>query len=161
MRSVKRVFKLCCERKCERIFKRRRRVALLNLAVIPAGPPTPPAESTSATVKSRGTSYYRPSMEMILKLLKIKIDYFASEDQWNCFDHLVRNLGRDGLLGKDTNQELVRSESTMLQHAQTKELIICTQLHGSKRLSSIIASISHLPSPRRSTSHTSKSSWQY
>jgi ribonuclease H2 subunit B len=49
-------------------------------------------------------------MEMILKLLKIKIDYFASEDQWNCFDHLVRSLGRDGLLGKDTNQELVRSE---------------------------------------------------
>jgi ribonuclease H2 subunit B len=45
---------------------------------------------------------------MIIKLLRIKVDYFAVEERWNCFDHLVRGLGRDGLSGSAVSLELLQ-----------------------------------------------------
>lgn len=52
--------------------------------------------------------YYRPSREAILKILRRKVTHVASH--FEEFDHLVRSLGRDGLLGSDADQKLVDGE---------------------------------------------------
>ncbi|WVR07781.1 hypothetical protein IAU60_004824 [Kwoniella sp. DSM 27419] len=80
MKCIRRVFKVCCEKK-----------------VVPALSPS-----------ERPQRYYRPSVPCALKLLRLKVDHFAREDEFEKFDHLVRSLGRDGLLEGEAQGELRR-----------------------------------------------------
>ncbi|KAK4683816.1 ribonuclease H2 subunit B, partial [Tremellales sp. Uapishka_1] len=91
LKAIRRVMRAACEKK-----------------VVPPVPPSPPSESGSSSSPSK-TVYYRPSMENILKLLRSKVEYFSQNENVDRFDHLQRALGRDGLLGTDVNEELVRS----------------------------------------------------
>ena len=52
-------------------------------------------------------TYYRPSIQIIINHLKRKIEHFAAPEQYEKFDHLVRGLGRDGLLESSASPELV------------------------------------------------------
>lgn len=72
--------------------------------------PSPPPESAGDSEKSKeeGQVYYRPSREAILKVLRRKVAHVASH--FEEFDHLVRSLGRDGLLGADADPKLVEGE---------------------------------------------------
>ena len=54
--------------------------------------------------------YYRPSLDLTLKMLRLKVDYLASESQFGLFDHLVRSIGRAGLLDPGADAELVKRE---------------------------------------------------
>jgi ribonuclease H2 subunit B len=76
-----------------------------DVSVIPAGPPSP--SSSTGDLTPKGERYYRPSTQIIINHLKRKVDHFAAPDQYEKFDHLVRGLGRDGLLETSANTELV------------------------------------------------------
>ncbi|WVW86043.1 hypothetical protein I302_108081 [Kwoniella bestiolae CBS 10118] len=89
LKVVKRVFKACCEKK-----------------VIP----TIPTSSSSSTSSTKQV-YYRPSTQIAINHLKKKIEHFSRPEQFEKFDHLVRGLGRDGLLG-DEHEELRRLART-------------------------------------------------
>ncbi|WWD03580.1 hypothetical protein V865_001634 [Kwoniella europaea PYCC6329] len=82
LKCVKRVFKACCEKK-----------------VIPTISSSP---SSSTSTPQR---YYKPSIPIVINHLKKKIEHFSQPEQFEKFDHLVRGLGRDGLMG-DEFQEL-------------------------------------------------------
>ncbi|WWD19530.1 hypothetical protein CI109_103991 [Kwoniella shandongensis] len=90
-KSVRKVFKACCEKK-----------------VVPMAPPSPPTESQSESQSSSKQRYYRPSLPLIINHLKKKVEYFAREEEFEKFDHLVRGLGRDGLLDAEADKELLR-----------------------------------------------------
>ncbi|ORX40686.1 ribonuclease H2, subunit B [Kockovaella imperatae] len=89
LKSVRRAFKLCCEKK-----------------VAPIGPPSPNSTGESSS-KPASIAYYRPSMDAIVHLLRIKVDHFAAPPQWGSFDHLVRSLARDGL-ADESHSELAK-----------------------------------------------------
>jgi ribonuclease H2 subunit B len=73
--------------------------------VVPAGPPSP--SSSNGDLTPKGETYYRPSTQVIINHLKRKVDHFAAPETYEKFDHLVRGLGRDGLLETSANPELV------------------------------------------------------
>ena len=73
--------------------------------MVPAGPPSP--SSSSGDISLKGETYYRPSTQIIINHLKRKVDHFAAPETYEKFDHLVRGLGRDGLLESSANAELV------------------------------------------------------
>ena len=77
--------------------------------VIPTGPPSPPPEGPTPE-PSRQQVFYRPSLDRLLVLLRLKVDFFAREEQSGAFDHLVRSLGRDGLLAANADPEIVKGE---------------------------------------------------
>ena len=80
---------------------------------LPAGLPSPPPESgDSDENKGRRQVYYRPSLELALRLLDQKNQFFADESQFGKFDHLVRSLGRDGLLDPSVEVDLVKGEQS-------------------------------------------------
>ena len=78
------------------------------IEVIDNAPPSPPAESDAGPSRASGTAYYRPSMDRLMAMLRKKAAFVAREEQFEMFDHLVRGLGRDGLLASGTELELVR-----------------------------------------------------
>lgn len=59
------------------------------------------------TSKAKDRAYYRPSRDAILRLLKLKVDNLAHSKELGKFDHLVRGLGRDGLLTAGSDEKLV------------------------------------------------------
>ena len=85
--------------------------------------PSPPPEADAGQAETatsggkegdeRGQVYYRPSREAILAVLRRKVAHVASH--FEEFDHLVRSLGRDGLLGSDADKTLVEG---MLRHSR-------------------------------------------
>ncbi|WVQ84931.1 hypothetical protein IAT38_007094 [Cryptococcus sp. DSM 104549] len=87
IKSVRRVFKACCEKK-----------------VVPAVPASPSSNSPPPPPQR----YYRPSRSLILSHLTRKVEAFAQPEEFEKFDHLVRMLGRDGLLEKGADQELLK-----------------------------------------------------
>ncbi|KGB76950.1 hypothetical protein CNBG_2788 [Cryptococcus deuterogattii R265] len=89
LNNVRKVFKACCERK-----------------VISVAPPSP---NPSSSPQPPTQSYYRPSHDLIVQHLKCKAQFFATPEEFEKFDHLVRGLGKDGLLEKDINEELLNS----------------------------------------------------
>jgi len=60
--------------------------------------------------------YYRPSLDLTLKLLQMKIEYFADDSRFGMYDHLVRSLGREGLLEPGVDPELVKCEVILRWH---------------------------------------------
>ncbi|ORY26709.1 ribonuclease H2, subunit B [Naematelia encephala] len=93
LKTVRRVFKLCCERKA-----------------IPSAPPSPPPENGGVLLPpTKGQVYFRPSVELVLRHLKAKMEWMSEESQWYRFDHLVRSLARDGLGVPSANPDLVKS----------------------------------------------------
>jgi len=81
--------------------------------VIPNAPPSTESingDSQSEKKRSAGIAYYRPSLDAILRLLKLKIEWFANEERWGAFDHNIRQLGREGLLAKGVDEDLIKSE---------------------------------------------------
>ncbi|BEJ16780.1 hypothetical protein CspHIS471_0601810 [Cutaneotrichosporon sp. HIS471] len=85
--------------------------------------PTPPAEGegeggdgeeggNKAQDKPKPVAYYRPSREAMLSIVKAKVDRLAAADNFNKFDHLVRGLGRDGLLETSADPTLVQAART-------------------------------------------------
>lgn len=78
--------------------------------------PSPPPESAPESAlegegkpeEVEGQVYYRPSRDAILAVLQRKVAHVAAHFQE--FDHLVRALGRDGLLGADADAKLVEGE---------------------------------------------------
>ncbi len=74
--------------------------------MVDAAPPSPPPEEEEE--KPKPTAYYRPSTEAILAILRSKVDKFAEADTFAKFDHLVRGLGRDGLLEAGADPALVQ-----------------------------------------------------
>lgn len=72
--------------------------------------PSPPPESAESKdpKDEEGQVYYRPSREAILNVLRRKVTHVASH--FEEFDHLVRSLGRDGLLGADADAKLVEGK---------------------------------------------------
>ncbi|AAW45309.1 hypothetical protein CNBH3810 [Cryptococcus deneoformans B-3501A] len=89
LKNVKRAFKACCEKK-----------------VISTAPPSP---DPSSSPQPPTQSFYRPSQDLIIQHLKRKAGFFAGPEEFEKFDHLVRGLGRDGLLEKDIDEELLSS----------------------------------------------------
>jgi len=83
----------------------------LTIQVVPTGPPSPPSSSSDLSIsKSNSETYYRPSIPIIINHLKRKVEHFAAPEQYEKYDHLVRGLGRDGLLESSASQELVTRE---------------------------------------------------
>lgn len=106
MKSVRRVFRACCEKKGMLLLVLPRHE--LTIQVVPTGPPSPPSSSSDLSIsKSNSETYYRPSIPIIINHLKRKVEHFAAPEQYEKYDHLVRGLGRDGLLESSANQELV------------------------------------------------------
>ncbi len=86
---------------------------VLMAAVMPSAPPSPLPDGESSLPKEKKQQvYYRPSLDLTLRLLRLKIQYFASESHFGMFDHLVRSLGRDGLLEPSAEIEVVNRERT-------------------------------------------------
>lgn len=77
-------------------------------------PPSPPPEGEG----SSPTAYYRPSREAILTILKAKVDRLAAAETFGKFDHLVRALGREGLLDAGADPALVQGQPYMLAEAE-------------------------------------------
>lgn len=50
---------------------------------------------------------------MILAVLKLKVENLAKAETFAKFDHLVRSLGRDGLLESGVDEKLVQGELTL------------------------------------------------
>jgi ribonuclease H2 subunit B len=46
----------------------------------------------------------------MVQLLRMKVDVLADPAEFEKFDHLVRGLGRDGLLTPGSDVELIRRE---------------------------------------------------
>ncbi|KAK8853116.1 hypothetical protein IAR55_003817 [Kwoniella newhampshirensis] len=88
-KSVLRVFRACCEKK-----------------VISTAPPSPPSDASSSQPPKQ--RYFRPSLPLIIKHLRKKVDFLAREEEFEKFDHLVRGLGRDGLLDTEADRGLIR-----------------------------------------------------
>jgi hypothetical protein len=82
--------------------------------VVPNGPPSPESldgqPGRAAKACKDHTTYYRPSQDAILRLLRAKVEWFAQEPRWAAFDHNIRQLGRDGLLASGVDDGLVKSE---------------------------------------------------
>jgi ribonuclease H2 subunit B len=74
--------------------------------VVDAAPLSPPPEDEEE--KPKPTAYYRPSREAILAILRGKVDRLAEEGNFAKFDHLVRGLGREGLLEAGADPALVQ-----------------------------------------------------
>ncbi|WRT70336.1 uncharacterized protein IL334_007334 [Kwoniella shivajii] len=83
--SVKRVFKACCEKKAI------------------------PSVQSSAENPTPAQIYYRPSVAIVLNHLKKKVDHLSSPEQYEKFDHLVRGLGKDGLLDGEGDMDVLRN----------------------------------------------------
>lgn len=114
LKSVRKVFRLCCERKGELPMARwsfgPKGKSSLDV-VIPLAPPSPPENGGSGSVpKAAKQVYYRPSLERVVALLQTKVDYFSAVERFEQFDHLVRGLSRDGLLSSDGASELTEGE---------------------------------------------------
>lgn len=107
-------FKACCDVKRESDFAALHPLSKLTSGV--GGLPSPPPESEAAEPRGdeEGQTYYRPSREAIIAVLKRKVAHVAAH--FDHFDHLVRALGRDGLLGADADKELVESELRHSSH---------------------------------------------
>jgi hypothetical protein len=83
----------------------------LTSKVVPTGPPSPSSSNPDlSATKSNNETYYRPAIPIIINHLKRKVQHFAAPEQYEKYDHLVRGLGRDGLLESSANQELVTRE---------------------------------------------------
>ena len=76
------------------------------IVVVPPVPSSPDSQGRESIGK--GTAYYRPSLEAVLRLVKAKVDMFATPENWECFDHNVRSLNRDGLLAEGVDPALVQ-----------------------------------------------------
>jgi hypothetical protein len=112
------------------MLREERQVALLisrpglTGIVVPSGPPSPSSSNPDlSTTKSNNETYYRPSIPIIINHLKRKVEHFAAPEQHEKYDHLVRGLGRDGLLESSANQELVTCELPNISY--------CTELISS------------------------------
>lgn len=79
------------------------------MTVVDAAPPSPPPEGGDEE-KPKPTAYYRPSRDAILRLLKAKVDTLSAQKNFNKFDHLMRSLGREGLLEPTADPALVRGK---------------------------------------------------
>lgn len=108
MRSARKAFRLCCERKGQLLLHVT--LPILMSLVVPAAPPSPPADgpSASSSASTAGSKYYRPSMDRVVALLQRKVAYLSEPEQFEQFDHFVRGLARDGLLASSADQELVK-----------------------------------------------------
>lgn len=78
------------------------------MPVISTAPPSP---DPSSSPQPPTQSFYRPSQDLIIQHLKRKAGFFAGPEEFEKFDHLVRGLGRDGLLEKDIDEELLSCKS--------------------------------------------------
>lgn len=77
---------------------------------------------------SKVISYYRPCRDAILSVLKAKTDNLSDTKNFDRFEHLVRGLGRDGLLEAGVDEAIVaaaRSKAAAEHIAQyiTPELL--------------------------------------
>ncbi|GMK58325.1 hypothetical protein CspeluHIS016_0503570 [Cutaneotrichosporon spelunceum] len=63
-------------------------------------------------------AYYRPSRAAMLAIVRAKVDSLAAADTFDKFDHLVRGLGRDGLLEPSADPALVHAArvSAAIEH---------------------------------------------
>ncbi|CAD6573945.1 MAG: hypothetical protein TREMPRED_000969 [Tremellales sp. Tagirdzhanova-0007] len=106
-------------------------------------PPSPPLDSHAddSRREEKKQVYYRPSLDLTLRLLRLKIDYFASPSQFCKFDHLVRSLGRDGILetGSDSVELLkqARIEASLAHLSQWLPAGIVASLFESYDLSKL------------------------
>lgn len=106
-------FKACCDVKRESFLLLGHRPSELT-AGVGGELPSPPPESAPGSAREgegkpeEGQVYYRPSRDVILAVLRRKVAHVAAHFQE--FDHLVRALGRDGLLGADADAKLVEGE---------------------------------------------------
>ncbi|WWC91594.1 uncharacterized protein L201_006540 [Kwoniella dendrophila CBS 6074] len=116
MKIVKRVFKACCEKK-----------------VIPT------ISSSPSSSKFAEQKYYRPSIQIIINHLKRKAEHLSQPEQFEKFDHLVRGLGRDGLLGEEYEdlRKLARIQASYEHLSQWLPPQISTQLIQSHDLTSL------------------------
>jgi ribonuclease H2 subunit B len=89
----------------------------------------------------KGETYYRPSRAIIINHLMRKIEHFAAPEQYEKFDHLVRGLGRDGLLETSANSELVSRMSLSLCPVQTS----CAALIVSRKVERFDRAFSSIP----------------
>lgn len=94
------------------------------LTVISGAPPSP-SGSPGSSAPSKQT-YYRPSLAMAIRHLQRKVEYFAAEDQFYHFDHLVRGLGRDGLLDAGPGIQLAQG-SCATDHSSSLTYRSCTR----------------------------------
>ncbi|WVR00287.1 hypothetical protein IAU59_007430 [Kwoniella sp. CBS 9459] len=95
LKIVRRVFRACCE--------------------VKEIPIMPDESSSNAEVEQRPRRpqaqtqrYYKPSIQLAIKHLQRKVDHFAQVSEFEKFDHLVRSLGRDGLLGQGASGDELR-----------------------------------------------------
>lgn len=125
IKPVRRVLRACCEKKGssqpDSDLLLTHASAPADMSVVPTGPPSPPSSSSSITLdKVNSSTYYRPSTGIIINHLKRKIEHFAQPEQYEKFDHLVRGLGRDGLLESSANQDMLRCESLLVIDERSK-----------------------------------------
>ncbi|CAK9779475.1 hypothetical protein CC85DRAFT_288554 [Cutaneotrichosporon oleaginosum] len=92
IKAFRKAFRACCERK-----------------VIEAADDSGEGVDEAEGSRPRSTAYYRSSREVILELLRRKVDRLADEANFSKFDHLVRGLGRDGLLETGADPVLVQA----------------------------------------------------
>ncbi|WVF73110.1 hypothetical protein IAT40_007929 [Kwoniella sp. CBS 6097] len=92
LKIVRRVFRACCEVK----------------DLPSTDHEVPGGQRSGSDARSRVQRYYKPSPELVVKHLKRKIEHFAQVSEFEKFDHLVRSLGRDGLLGDGADIDELR-----------------------------------------------------
>ncbi|WWC64461.1 uncharacterized protein I303_107071 [Kwoniella dejecticola CBS 10117] len=122
LKIIRRVFRACCEKK-----------------VIP----TVSSPSSPSSAKSKDQKYYRPSIPMLLNHLKRKVEYFSQPQEFEKFDHLVRGLSKDGLLGDEYEElrKLSRMQASCEHLSQWLPPRISIQLVRSDDFSALITHV--------------------